>query len=218
MSVPPLRASLLALAALSAGCVDNYSTYFPNGYDPVLYVVGDTVKFVAQEQMENMNDHQVFPASDSSPGSYSWTSSQSDVATVVSPGTIAMKSVGQSRLTVRGRRSSFSITLSAIPASASVHVEPRDIQAKVGDTVSMSIGLLDAGGALVPSVPLRTVEVSILLRDNYDPTVLPIDPVLVPVLNQFRFVVRKPGRVTAVAQTRVFKRSTLKDSIVVTVK
>lgn len=214
MRLRPLRTFPVLLVASLLGC-GNYTTYVEN-YSPGIHFVGDTARFVAIEQFESMNDHEVYPSSASSAWRYSWSSNRTDVAELVEPGVFVMRAPGQTEFTVRGQHSRFTGRLTVIPAGATIHMEPRALQGKIGDTLSVTIDVRDPTGQPIPSIALRPIEVGIELRGNVDDRTLPLDPVLIPVLNQFRWVVRKAGQVTIVASGRMRSRGALRDSIVAT--
>ncbi len=93
------------------------------------------------------------------PGSFTWTSGDTSVFSVVS-GRIVAKAFGTAELRVQSGGEEATGTITVTPAVSSIRITATPASPKVGDIVSVLVEPLDAMGQLVPNALLTTPALS----------------------------------------------------------
>jgi hypothetical protein len=219
------KAGGLAALAVIAACAlvdnQNYSVWFVNSpggaYDFVVYTVGDTLRLAANELYETMNDKRE-TSSAQEPGLFTWSTSAPAKVELSSPGVFVMKEVGNATIGVRTSHATYGLAISILPEGAAFRLAPRDPVVTVGDKLTIVPGITDAQGSPA-GVTLRASDVRFDLRGNTVneyPQTKP--PILSQDLNAFSFAVQRAGTVGMVATVPLYKRTSLRDSVLVTAK
>lgn len=227
----PQLGIVLLLSLLTACDVDEYSMgvgmldevnagsayYVPMGFQ-----VGDTVDFVAVENIDG--EFGTFPTSPNAnsalqPSLYTWWSNTPDHASMIEPGRFVMLQLGEGSVTVETARVQRTFSVTIVPRIAAVRISPRTVTMNVGDSVTFEVDPLDASGEPIVSIKDHKFMTGALSSPSATGRYILI--LLTPRRTSSSYPYRavESGEVIVVASVAVYRVfQSLRDTAIVTVK
>jgi hypothetical protein len=150
--------ALVALVTLSACLDEDYELAVSvgptgTGLRPLGYQLGDTVQFVAAEIVSAKSRYgPTGPTSADDPARFSWASSNSSVADMIGPGRFVMRGTGEDSIAVETATVRHVFRIVVVPRVTSLRLAPHDATIDIGETVTMDVDPLDAGGNVISSI------------------------------------------------------------------
>jgi hypothetical protein len=151
------RVSVGAIILGVASCEVNYTKFIVtvkgSNELPLGYQVGDTVTFIAYQDVHHSEGEFTTADSEFNPSGYSWTSTEPAVMEMISPGRFHMLRTGHASITVTTTTSqSRTFNVTVVPPVASMRVVPTSASLLVGDSVVFDAEALDSSGAVIVEI------------------------------------------------------------------